>query len=495
MPRYLTHREMRVLDLNSEYLGVPPSELMENAGRGVVEILEGRRPVRGRKVAVLCGLGNNGGDGLVAARYLAEAGAEVEVILVEGEEGIRTPEARKNLDALKRMGGIPLRPLEERSEALKGADVVLDALLGTGVKGPVREPYRTLVSEINALDAYTVSVDVPSGLDVETGEGESVRADLVVTFHGLKRGLEGFETVVRDIGIPPEAESHVGPGDLKVLVGRRVADTHKGDHGRVLILGGSREYYGAPILSALGALHSGADLVTLLVPEGNFEVTRSYLPDFLVGRYPAPFFHRKALEPALELAERCDAVVVGPGLGTAEETREALLEFLLSCPCPTVIDADGLKALRGEERILREKGALLTPHTGEYESLTGGTLPEDREERREALLAQARAYGATILLKSSTDVIASPDGRWRWNETGNPGMTVGGTGDVLAGLAGGFLSQALDPFEAACCAAYLNGAAGDALYESMGYAFTASELAAELPFTLKALLDLFPEKE
>jgi NAD(P)H-hydrate epimerase len=342
------------------------------------------------------------------------------------------------------------------------------------------------VERINESEAFKISVDLPSGLSSETGRGSCVDADLVVTFHRPKKGLERYNYVVADIGIPEKAESHVGPGEVAVNLGKRKHEAKKGDYGRVLILGGSLEYYGAPLLAAIAAQNSGVDLVFLAVPEVNYEVTRSYYPDFIVRKYPGTTLNSEGVALALELAEKCDSLVVGPGLGTDSETKRAVLDILKEIRIPAVVDADALKAIAGE-RI--ECNAVLTPHRAEFKLLTGEELPSELEDRANAVREWASKLGAVMLLKAPIDVIASPEGKVKYNSTGNPGMTVGGTGDVLAGLVGGFLAQGLSSFDAACCAAFVNGCAGDGLYEEKGYAFSASDLAMEIPYTIKKLID------
>lgn len=478
---YITHRDMLALDINSAYYGVPRIELMENAGRCVYESLKERFSLRDRRIAVYCGLGNNGGDGFVAARYLARAGAEVTLILLGRDEDIKTEEARKNYMLLKKED-VRLR----EGPGGYDYDIIVDALLGTGIVGELREPYKSVVEGINESKAFKISIDLPSGLSSETGRGSCVSADLVVTFHKPKKGLERYNYVVADIGIPDKAETHVGPGEVVVNLGKRKREAKKGDYGRVLILGGSEEYYGAPLLAAMAAQNSGVDLIFLAVPEVNFEVSRCYYPDFIIRKYPGAMLNSEGVVLALELAGKCDSLVIGPGLGTRSETKKAVLDILKKIDIPTVIDADALKALAGEKV---PSNAVLTPHSAEFKLLTGEDLPSKLEDRAELVKKQSCALGAVILLKAPIDIIASPSGRIKYNSTGNPGMTVGGTGDVLAGLVGGFLAQGLNPLDAACCAAFVNGYAGDELYEEKGYSFTASDLAVELPYTIKKLLD------
>lgn len=479
----LTAEELRVLDINSAWLGVGVEELMENAGRAVAEELRERIEVAGKRVLVLCGSGNNGGDGLVAARYLAEMGARVRVALVREP---KSSAAKLNLARVRKLG-VKVRQIS--AEMSFEADVIVDALLGTGIKGEVREPYRSIISKVNRSDAFKVSVDVPSGLSDE-GAGYCVEPDLVVTFHAPKPGLERFPTIVVDIGIPEKASRYVGAGDVVVRMPERRAEAHKGEHGRVLVIGGSIEYHGAPLLSALAALKAGADLVYVVVPETNFEVTRSFSPEFIVRRYAGERLTLKALGEIEAVLERADSVLVGPGLGMEDETALAVVELLRRCSKPCVVDADAIKVLHGKLPIGRAE-LVLTPHSGEFYALTGERLSMDIEERARVVGEWSRRLGAVILLKGRVDVVSSPSGTVRLNETGNPGMTVGGTGDVLAGVLASLVAQGMDAFNAACCAAFINGYAGDMLLQEKGYAFTALELAEKIPYAIRDVFERF----
>ena len=477
----LTAEELRVLDINSTWHGVGVEELMENAGKAVADVLCERIPVDGKRVLVLCGPGNNGGDGLVAARYLAESGAEVSVLLVDEP---KSSAAKLNLKRLRRKG-VKVR---RRTWSLN-AEIIVDALLGTGIRGEVREPYRSLIEKVNRSSAFKVSVDVPSGLS-DAGTGYCVDADLVVSLHAPKPGLERFSTIVVDIGIPEKASLYVGPGDVVVRLPRRHREAHKGDFGRVLVVGGSESYHGAPVLSALAALRSGADLVYLLVPEANFDVTRAFSPDLIVRKYPGGHLSPEALPEARELLEKTDCMLIGPGLGLEEDTVLAVAELLRCSPVPCVVDADALKALCGKLPVGGVE-LVLTPHAGEFQLLAGESPGRTLEDRAEAAKRWSRHLGGVLLLKGSVDVIASPEGEARFNETGNPGMTAGGTGDVLAGVVAGFVAQGIEPFHAACCAAFVNGYAGDMLLEEKGYFFTALELAETIPLAIKDIFERF----
>lgn len=473
---YLSSRDAAILDINSAYFGIHRSELMKAAGRGVYEAIAAKKPIAGKKISVFCGSGNNGGDGFVCAKHLHENGAEVIVCMVG--EGPKTKEAKQAFEQIK--GKIPISGSEN---AVYDVDIIVDAILGTGMTGKLRDPIKTVVRQINASRAFKVSVDVPSGL-TEEGKGYCVRPDLVVTFHKPKKGMERFRTVVKDIGIPKEAESQVGPGDLIVNLFRKPG-SHKGENGRVLIIGGSSLYYGAPILSAHGALNSGADLVYLAVPECNYEVTRCHSPDFIVRKYPGDHLAEDSLDQVLE--GKYDSILIGPGLGPRIETMNAVRKLMNRLKgTKVVLDADAIKAVRG---MKFKEEAVLTPHAGEFEILTGKRLPKEIEGRRKLVLREVRKLGSVILLKAPVDIIASPRGKAKYNPTGNAGMTVGGTGDILAGVVAGFLAQGMEPFQAAGCGAFINGVAGDELYKRKGCGFTASDLAWEIPYTIKRTMD------
>lgn len=474
---HITPEEMRAAEINSEYLGVSRAVLMENAGRQVALALKKKFKLAGKTVAVYCGTGNNGGDGFVAARHLAEAGAKVSVILVGGPP--RTPEAKRNFEAVSHL--VSRKPP-------KSPDIIIDALLGTGIKGALKGPVRSAVAQINRSRAHKLSIDVPTGLNPDTGRGSAVRADTVITFHKMKKGLEKYNTKVAEISIPAEAETHAGPGNVIVNL-RRQADSHKGQNGRVLIVGGSDLYHGAPILSGLGAHNSGADLVFLYVPEGNFDVTRASSPGFIVRKYGGDYLTPGAAGRILEFSETADVLVIGPGLAARQETKDAVIEILKKIKIPVVIDADAIDAVAGHPAMLKKIDAVVTPHTREFRALTGKALPKGQDARIKAVSAAARRLSSAILLKSQADIIASPDSV-KVNTTGNAGMTVGGTGDVLSGIVAGFISQGVSLFDSACCAAFINGFAGDELSRWKGHAYTAMDVAAEVPNTIKRTLDL-----
>jgi NAD(P)H-hydrate epimerase len=472
-------KEFTVLDINSEQLGVPQGFLMENAGRSIAEAVC-ERYGQGMRIAVVCGTGNNGGDGLVAARYLRQ-GNEVAVFMAKFPEEIKTDIARDAFEAVKDM----VRPAA--SADLRHFEIIVDALFGTGVSGHIREPYASLINAINSSGSAVVSVDVPSGLGCEL----AVRPDLTVTLHDSKQGMtaqNSGEIVVRDIGIPAEAALYTGPGELAYYP-IPTPDSHKGDNGRVLIVGGG-PYTGAPALAGMGAFGIKVDLVHIATPARSYIPIASYSPNFIVHRLGGKVLTKEEVPLLKELTKKADAVLVGPGLGDAAETMEAVRNFIRACDRPLVIDADAIGAVAKDMTVLKGKKGVITPHAGEFAKLSGRHPPQDYEARIAPAQELARTTGMTILLKGRIDVIADAE-RAKLNRTGNPGMSVGGTGDVLAGEVAGLMSRGVEPFEAARIAAFINGIAGDLAYEEFGFSLQATQVAERVPKALKPFLDRF----
>jgi NAD(P)H-hydrate epimerase len=442
---------MRVIDANAMALGVTELQLMESAGRALAEQVLTFSPER---VLVLCGNGNNGGDGMVAARYL-QRGIDTAVCYLD--LGKRSGACSHNLAAL-RHAAVSLHPFQCREDlesmaALFGkADVIIDALLGTGGRGSVKEPLATCIRMANASKAKIIAADIPT---------PGMRADRVCAFHRAK--TEGATFV--DIGIPLMAECTVGPGDLTLLPARG-KKAHKGAGGEVLVIGGG-PYQGAPWLAGLGALRAGADIVRIASPV--FEP----IPDLIYERLDGKKIGAEHTERLIPLAEKADVVVCGNGLGT--ESHAVVTAIAPHCK-KAVFDADALRLplpAAGKETIY-------TPHAGEYARIAGTTLPDDTIGR--ARMVKKAGIRGTVMLKGPTDIIT--DGtRVRFNRTGDPAMTVGGTGDVLAGVAGALLCH-LPAFEAACIAAYVCGKAGESVAAERGSGMLASDIVDRIPAIL-----------
>lgn len=461
--------DSRIVDANCEYLGVPRLLLMENAGKGVAGFARGYD-----RIIIFCGTGNNGGDGLVAARHLAGLGKRVRVYALSGP---RTDQNEFNLKPLLKLDSVEVEFIKDSSQVkdvkqeLDGFDCIIDALVGVGLSGELREPVKSIVEAINESKCHRISVDAPSGSD-----NLRVNADVVVSLHSKKTE----DAVVVDIGIPREAELYCGPGDVVYSIPARSGLEHKGDYGRVLVVGGSVDYVGAPSLAALGALRTGCDLVYLAVPSYVAD-HMSFNSNFIVKPLKSEHFLReKDVESILE--SNYDVLVLGNGLGVKEESREAVRDIVKSVDKPMVLDADALKLIKPKH--LRDS-MVLTPHAGEFKILFDEYSEEDRMKLVEK---HARDSGATILLKGSVDVVSNGE-RTRLNKSGNPALTVGGTGDVLAGVIAGLIAQNKKLYESACAGAFLNGLAGDLAFSDLGYSLLATDVVDYLPDAIKYCMD------
>ncbi len=507
--------QMRECDrLAMESFGIPGLVLMENAGRAVVEVMARDYGLQGDgEIAVVAGPGNNGGDALVIARHLHQHGARPWVLLLTDPNRLRG-DAAVNFRALRDLP-VPLLVVQEEDDAALAAlesrllvsRLVVDGIFGTGLSRELSGRFRQTVELINRFPGPVVAVDAPSGLDSDQGRvlGAAVKADRTVTFALAKPGLvthpgrqwAGAVEVV-DIGIPPEVygEVFVRPeqsrelltaDELAPLLPRREVTSHKGSFGHLLLLAGSQGKTGAALLAARGALRSGAGLVSACVPKDLYPILASCLPELMTVPLPhSSLAAGKADLAAVEaaLADK-SALVMGPGLGTAPETAELVAKIYRRQSLPQVLDADALNIMAASPELFTGQPGprVLTPHPGEMARLLGATTAGVQQSRWDSAAGLAVEHGVFVVLKGAETVIAAPDGRLAVNPTGNPGMAVGGTGDVLAGLIGGLLSQGLPPWQAACLGVYVHGLAGDLLAADSGidFGFTASELAQKLP--------------
>ncbi|MGQ9468593.1 MAG: NAD(P)H-hydrate dehydratase [Nitrososphaerales archaeon] len=498
----ITPEDMAIADENSEYLGVPRLLLMENAGRAIADVTKEKlKKIQKNKVVIVAGTGNNGGDGLACARHLANQ-ADVLVILLGRAEEIKTEEASKNWQIIEKMIlniRYALAPdtqsLMNLKSEIEDADIIIDAIFGTGIKGKIREPFSSAIDIINSLKGFKIAVDIPSGLDPLTGDvhDKSVKADVTVTLHKMKPGLMNRKEItgniiISPIGMPPEAEMIAGPGDVRYSMKPRQKYSKKGDFGRSLIVGGSKEYSGAPTLAALAALHTGVDIAIIAAPKSVADVIRSFSPNLIVRRLKDDYLTLKDLPELKSLAERSTSIVVGPGLGLEEETKTAILSFMkeVGKDKPMLVDADALKALSEEPTCLKNYPAIITPHAGEFEIVTHSKMapPDKLKDRIEQVQREAKRMGLTILLKAHEDIISDGD-RFKINLTGNPGMTVGGTGDILSGIAAAFLAWGVKPFRAACASAFVSGSAGDLAVKDRGYHIVATDVIEKIHEVLK----------
>jgi len=485
---------MRALEINSEYFGVSRLQLMENAGQGIANEISNRFKPSKTRVAVLCGLGGNGGDGFVAARHLLSRGFHVEVVLAGKSAEITDKEARANWNAIQLLKDF-LNIHEVYDSSLipdVKADVVIDALLGIGLTGAPRPPIRQFITKINEMKAFRIAVDLPTGINSDTGEvlEEVVKADLTITFHKPKPGLENAkkhtgEIIVAGIGLPEQCEHFAGPGDVKMIMKSRSPEAHKGDFGRLLVIGGSEVFSGAPALVASAAYRAGVDLVHVAAPVKTAYAISSMSSDLIAIKLEGEHLNPRNVAALGPYLEKSTAVVMGPGLGLHRDTKEFVKEMVKQTEAkrvPLLLDADGLKAF-AEFKWRVKSPMVFTPHAGEYKILTGRDVSDNLEEKASDVQKTAEELGVVILLKGHIDIVS--DGkRVKFNFTGNPGMTVGGTGDVLSGIVATFLAQGVDPFEAAVAGAFINGAAGDFVASDKGFHMVATDLLDWIPRVL-----------
>ncbi|MGE5530316.1 MAG: NAD(P)H-hydrate dehydratase [Patescibacteria group bacterium] len=499
MIRVLTGSEMAAADAWAQKeLGLAGLVLMENAGRETAAAAHARFGVSSR-LAVVCGPGNNGGDGLAAARHLALAGHEV-MIWLGADPGAYRGDALVNLGVAQKLG-LPVRcipaDLGGFGQALAWADAVIDAYFGTGFRGEPRPGPAGVLRAVNEAGRPVLAVDIPSGVEADTGavRGEAVRASLTVTFACPKLGCLLYPgaahcgellTAPISLPLPPAGGSRrflAEAGDVRAVLPRRPRDAHKGDNGRVLIVGGSAGLTGAPVLAALGALRSGAGLVTAAVPAIPFAEKPAEVMLAVLPAGPDGCFGEGAARAIPALLARADVVAVGPGLGQGKHARALLDGLLEAWRGPLVLDADALNLLAaGGGPGGGHAGWVLTPHPGEMARLCGVSVAEIQADRVGWAERFAAAWGAVVVLKGVPTVTAAPSGETWLNPTGDPAMATGGMGDVLAGAVAGLIGQGLAPGQAAMAGAYLHGLAGQlAVADLGGPGILAREAADRLP--------------
>ncbi|MFZ0211628.1 MAG: NAD(P)H-hydrate dehydratase [Candidatus Acidiferrales bacterium] len=523
--KILTTPEMREVDrLTTERHGVPSLTLMENAGTTVARFIASRfAPIDGRRISVLCGRGNNGGDGFVAARKLREMGAEPEVLIFADPAELHG-DAETNFG---RLAAVSIEPRAIRSIAdwesargtVLGAGVIVDALLGTGLRGGVEGLLARVIEEVNAHGPRTrvIAVDIPSGLSGDTGEasGGAIVADCTVTFTAPKAGMLGAgasshvgRLTVADIGSPRELVEGIASTDVRWLEPwefrsvpfHRKADSNKGLYGHALIVAGSVGKAGAAVLAARGALRVGAGLVTVATPEPVLSTVAGFAPEIMtepLHSTGAGTIARDVVDSGVfeKLMLGKNVLALGPGLTTHEETQQFVRSVITNRPqAPMILDADGLNAFAGRAEELKGSRGMLavTPHPGEMARLLGSSIKEVQARRLEIARKSAADWQAFVILKGQQTIVAAPDGRAWINSTGNPGMSTGGTGDVLTGILAGITAQfgARNWEVALTLGVYLHGLAGDLAAEEFGEApLIASDVIRMIPQALAQLRD------
>jgi hydroxyethylthiazole kinase-like uncharacterized protein yjeF len=506
--RVLNTQQMREADRRTiEEIGLPSIVLMENAGRQVVAAMESAfEALASMRVAIVCGRGNNGGDGFVVARTLCQRGIDVSVYLV-GEAASVGGDARTNLDVLKHLGLDVVEIADAAAWELHGADVlgadvIVDALVGTGLNAPLAGLMETVVADVNSASRPVVAIDLPSGLMADRPEvvGPAVQASVTVTLGAPKlplvlppgEALAG-NLVIAEIGIPDAVIEDVdGPwvelltrASMRTLIEPRSEDSHKGDYGRIVIVAGSRGKTGAAALAALAALRSGAGLVTVATPGSCLPIIASLGAEYMTLALPEDE-HGRVLSSAIDdvLASGADVIAVGPGLGRSDEVVAFVQGLVERCGVPLVLDADALQAFRNApERLSGPDGVdlIITPHPGEMAGLTGLSIDEVQKHRLDVARDFATTHRVHVVLKGHRTIVSTPEGRTFINVTGNAGMATGGTGDVLTGALAAWMGQLLDAEAATKLAVYLHGSAGDLAEADEGeVSLTAGDLASRI---------------
>ncbi len=502
-----TAAEMREIDrITTERYGVHPLTLMENAGSAVARFIQ-QHYSEANRITVVCGKGNNGGDGFVVARKLHRAGRVVEVLLLASRNELKG-------DALAMFERLPLRPIEvtsiqelqaESLRSLSNCDLLVDAILGTGFRPPVTGLYADAIAAMNRSGKPVIAVDIPSGADSDAMTGQSgdgiVHAEAIVTFtaprpaHVLGNLTRG-PILVATIGSPPEAivsslnGEVITPRDFAALLAPRPRDSNKGMYGHALIVGGSFGKSGAAAMAGMAALRAGAGLSTVATPTRVLTSVASFAAELMTEPLPETATGSIALAAAesgrfVELTKAMTVVAIGPGIGRHPETVQFVHEAAHQTKVPLVLDADGLNAFEGQTNLLdgRRRPLVLTPHPGEMSRLAGISIKAVQADRLHVARTFARDHHLVLVLKGDRTVIALPDGSAWINPTGNPGMATGGTGDILTGMTAGIIAQMPNDYaRAAIAAVYLHGMAGDVAEERMGeHSLTATDLLSGLP--------------
>jgi ADP-dependent NAD(P)H-hydrate dehydratase / NAD(P)H-hydrate epimerase len=511
--------EMREIDrVTSERYGVPSLTLMESAGTAVADFVLEQYP-EARLIAVICGKGNNGGDGFVAARKLREGGREVFVLLLSEPSELRG-DAAAMFERMSMSPAVVKSPgdLATAEPRLHEAELLVDAILGTGFRPPVSGMYGLAITALNATRAPVVAVDIPSGADADSLSAQSgmvARADAIVTFTVPRPGhvfgaLTTGPVEIAPIGSPEEAIGSslhlnlITPREIAPLIAPRARESNKGSYGHVLVIGGSLGKAGAAAMAGMSVLRSGAGLSTVATPKSVLATVAGFHPEIMTEpceETDAGSISLRALEYGYmdTLVKGKTVLAIGPGISRHAETSEFVRTVVTKYAAPMVVDADGLNAFEGAAEKLSGKGRTLviTPHPGEMARLTGLSIPDVQKDRIGVARSFAREHDLIVVLKGHRTLIAQPNGEVWVNTTGNPGMATGGTGDVLTGMVAGMLAQ--NPsraVEAITAAIYLHGLAGDVASETMGeHSLVATDLIEALPEAFRRVREAALRKE
>ena len=509
--KILTSSAMKIAESIAVEKGSSYMELMEQAGKGAANRILSLSDVSDKQVVVLCGKGNNGGDGLVAARYLAEAGAEITVIFVMGRE--LSALSRANLYELeKRQVHFlePDAPLSRRLEAIRKSDILIDAIFGTGFSGELPAACKELTDAVNNCRAIKVALDVPSGINCDTGisDKDTLKTDYTYTFAALKPAhilksslplcgkieLIDIGISAADIAAIPDSITPLNAETAAGCIPKRRDDSNKGDYGKLINIGASAHMTGAVILSALSAMRCGAGLVKIVAPQPAIPIAAAHLLECIYSPMPVSHSGSISIDGVEQLRSEmrwATAGLIGCGLSVCDDTRLLVEEVISSFGKPLVIDADGLNCVAENPTILHKATApiIVTPHIKEMSRLTGLSIEIIKNRRFDVAAQFAEKYGVTVVLKDSNTVIATPKRELFINKNGNSGLAKGGSGDVLAGMIASFLAQGASPLSAAAAGVFLHAEAGDMAAQTFTpYSMLPSDIIDSIPFVLKQIL-------
>jgi len=510
----VTADEMRAMDREaiSSYR-IPGIVLMENAGRACVDFLRHEFPILSNlSVAVVCGKGNNGGDGFVIGRHLANLDVRVDVLLLASPRVIQG-DAKTNLSILvkiaKKSKKVKIKQIRTIFPSSKSYDIIIDAMFGTGFSGNLQGLHLKAVQWMNNSEKKILAIDIASGVNATTGAvgNAAVMANVTVTMGARKIGqcvgegrVRTGSLVVADIGIPTAVKT---TARCKLVDGKDVVESlppislraHKYTRGKLLIIGGSRKYTGAPAMAAEAAMRTGAGATILAIPEGIREVLARKLTEVMLiscSETSNGTIHRDAIPGLLDKSQWADAVALGPGLSRDDETLALVRELLVQIDRPVLVDADALRALKGHHHLLKHRKAatILTPHYGEFSDLTGVSIEETESDPVSNARRYAKSLKSVLVLKGAPTIIGASTGEVYVNSTGNPGMATIGSGDVLTGIVGSLLAQGIEPAQAAIAGVFLHGLAGDIAAKEHGTrSLMALDIAAALPSAMKAIVE------
>ncbi|MBB6218798.1 NAD(P)H-hydrate epimerase [Anaerosolibacter carboniphilus] len=508
--------QMKMLDQTAmEEYKIPGIILMEQAGMAVTEeIMKEIQRQENKRVMIICGLGNNGGDGFVAARHLFQRGIPVKVRII-GDIARLNGDAKSNYDILKKLKTdiktmLDFQDIQKLSDELAHSGIVVDAICGTGLNRGADGLWKELIRVINQCGKYILSIDIPSGVSASTGNilDTAVRANKTVVLQLPKVGNINFpgadysdEMIVKDIGIPKEAIernnlniSLITETMIRNILPRRKNDTHKGNYGKAYIVAGSMGMTGAAMLTCEAVFRSGAGLLKVAIPQSLNSIMETRLIEAIT--VPLPELKKGVvgisdIEKIIKTMKESDVIAVGPGSGQTRELEEVLRNIFEEATIPIVLDADALNSLAHRLDMLKllKSTAVLTPHIGEMARLINIPIEEIQRNKIQIAMEFAQKWKVILILKGARTVIASPEGKVFINTTGNPGMATAGSGDVLTGIVTGFLAQGIQPLEAALAAVYMHGAAGDRAAVRIGeYGLMAGDIVVELPHAIKEIV-------